>query len=117
VLEAIDRLVGHPGEDPHGHVIPDRAGRIRRRSLTPLATLGEGQRAVVREIREATRARMDHWKATGLVPGAAVRMRAVRVLDDVFEIDVRGERVITGSEGLEGIWVEPAQEKRHERSR
>lgn len=117
VLEAIDRLVGHPGEDPHGHVIPDRAGRIRRRSLTPLATLVEGQRAIVREIRDGDRDRMAHWKATGLVPGAAVRMRVVRAMDDVFEIDVRGERVVTGSEGLEGIWVEPAQEKRHERTR
>src|SRR5881397_1560484 len=34
VLAAIDRLIGHPHEDPHGHPIPDRAGRMRRRALT-----------------------------------------------------------------------------------
>ena len=48
VLEAIDRLVGHPHEDPHGHPIPDRRGRIARRALVPLAALPGGARATVR---------------------------------------------------------------------
>src|SRR5438552_18978248 len=47
VLEAIDRLVGHPHEDPHGHPIPDRSGRIRRRALAALTALPPGARAVV----------------------------------------------------------------------
>src|SRR5688572_30433044 len=29
VLQAMDRLAGHPQEDPHGHPIPDRKGRMR----------------------------------------------------------------------------------------
>ncbi len=106
VLEAIDRLIGHPHEDPHGHPIPDRAGHMRRRALTPLAALARGRRAVVREIRDADGPRMAHWKATGIVPGARVRMREVRSLDDVFELEVAGRRVVTGSEGLEGVLVE-----------
>ena len=106
VLEAIDRLVGHPHEDPHGHPIPDREGRMRRRSLVPLARLLRGSRAVVREIRDEDGRRMARWKSAGLVPGASVRMREVRSLDDVFEIDVAGRRLVTGSEGLEGVMVE-----------
>lgn len=66
VLAAIDRLIGHPDEDPHGHPIPDRAGRMRRRALTPLAALNPGGRAVVREIRDADGPRMARWKAAGL---------------------------------------------------
>jgi DtxR family Mn-dependent transcriptional regulator len=106
VLDAIDRLIGHPHEDPHGHPIPDRAGRMRRRTLVPLARLAAGARAVVREIRDADGGRMGRWKAAGLVPGAAVRMREVRPLDDVFDLEVAGRRLVTGSEGLEGILVE-----------
>ena len=107
VLEAIDRLIGHPSEDPHGHVIPDRAGRMRRRSLAPLSTLGAGAWATVREIRDDDRARMTRWKQAGLIPGAEVRVRDVRDLDDVFEIDVAGRRMVTGSEGLDCVLVEP----------
>ena len=106
VLDAIDRLVGHPLEDPHGHPIPDRQGRLRQRELLPLAKLGSGNRAVVRELRDADGPRMAHWKDVGLVPGAHVRVRTIRPLDDVFEIEVSRRRLVTGSEGLEGVMVE-----------
>jgi hypothetical protein len=49
---------------------------------------------------------MANWKRSGLVPGAVVEMREVRTLDDVFEIDVDGRRLVTGSEGLDGVMVE-----------
>uniref|UniRef100_A0A832I3M1 Manganese transport regulator n=1 Tax=Eiseniibacteriota bacterium TaxID=2212470 RepID=A0A832I3M1_UNCEI len=108
VLEAIDRLVGHPGEDPHGHPIPDRRGRLPRRTLSPLAALAEGAQGTVREIREADGARMARWKEAGLVPGAAVRMRAVRGPEGVFEIEVGGRRFVTASDGLDGVLIERA---------
>jgi len=106
VLEAIDRLIGHPHEDPHGHPIPDRHGRIRRRTLVPIAHLPRGARAVVREIRDADGAHMANWKSHGLVPGATVRMREVHALADVFELEVAGRHMVTGSEGLEGVMVQ-----------
>src|SRR5262245_43546944 len=106
VLAAIDRLVGHPVEDPHGHPIPDAHGRMRRRDLRPLAALAPGTRATVREIRDADQRRMARWKELGLVPGARVEMCAVRPLEDVFEVTVSGRALVTGSEGLDGIMVE-----------
>ena len=113
VLEAIDRLMDRPAEDPHGHPIPDRHGRLHRRALTPLASLPVGARATVREIRDRDRRRLAHWKQAGLVPGARVRMREVRALDDVFELEVEGRRLVTGSEGLDGVLVERPREGAH----
>jgi DtxR family transcriptional regulator, Mn-dependent transcriptional regulator len=106
VLDAIDRLVGHPHEDPHGHPIPDRNGRMRERTLLPLAQLERGTSAVVRELRDTDHSHLAHWKNVGLVPGARVRIRARRPLDDVFELEVSRRRLVTGSEGLEGVMVE-----------
>jgi DtxR family Mn-dependent transcriptional regulator len=106
VLEAIDRLVGHPTEDPHGHPIPDRAGRVRSRRLSPLVALAAGQRATVREIRDDDPARMERWRRAGIVPGAVVRVRAVRPLDDVHEVDVAGRTLVSGRRGLEGVMVQ-----------
>jgi DtxR family Mn-dependent transcriptional regulator len=106
VLEALDRHMGHPREDPHGHPIPNRTGRLRRRSLRRLQDVPGGRRAIVREIRDADVRRMARWKEIGLVPGAQVRIVEVRPLEDVFVIEVRGRRMITGSEGLDGVMVD-----------
>src|SRR5439155_981216 len=43
---------------------------------------------------------------TFLVRGARVRIRKLRPLDDVFELEVSSRRLVTGSEGLEGVMVE-----------
>lgn len=106
VLDAIDRLMEHPREDPHGHLIPDRLGRLPRRVLLPLAELAEGRRAVVREIHDRDARRMQRWKQAGLVPGAAVGMHAVHDEGEVFELEVGGKRMVTGISTLEGVFVE-----------
>jgi DtxR family Mn-dependent transcriptional regulator len=109
VLEAIAAHMGHPTEDPHGHPIPDRRGRLPRRALEPLAALPEGARAYVREIHDRDGRRMARWKQAGLVPGAPVRMRAANPEDGVFELDVAGRTLVTGREGLEGVMIERAR--------
>ena len=63
-------------------------------------------RAVVREIRDRDRVRMTRWKQAGLVPGAELLVRAANREDDVFEIEVAGKRLVTGSEGLDGVLVQ-----------
>ena len=84
VLDAIDRFMEHPTEDPHGHPIPDRRGRLPRRALEPVVALPAGAHAVVREIRYRDRARMARWKQVGLVPGAPLVVRTTNREDDVF---------------------------------
>jgi hypothetical protein len=39
-------------------------------------------------------------------------MRAARLDDDVFEIEVNGRRAVVGSEGLAGILIERSREGR-----
>jgi DtxR family Mn-dependent transcriptional regulator len=106
VLEALDRVMGHPAEDPHGSPIPDAKGRLARRALAPLATLSPGARARVREVGEADGRRLARWKELGLVPGARVRVREVREADGVIELEVGGRRVVTALAALDGVLVE-----------
>jgi len=114
VLEALDRLVGHPHEDPHGHAIPDRRGRMPRRALQPLIELSSGARATVREIRDRDRRRMARWKQAGIVPGARLHVRVVRPLDDIVELDIEGRPLVVGRTSLEGVMVERRGGGRHD---
>ena len=113
VLEAIDRLVGHPAEDPHGHAIPDAHGRMPRRELVPLVGLAAGRRAIVREIHDADGSRMARWKQAGLVPGARLRVREVRAVDDIVELEIEGRPHVTGRRALEGVMVDRPRRGRH----
>ena len=106
VLDALDRFMQHPTEDPHGHPIPDARGRVARRTLAPIGGLPAGARAIVREIRDRDRARMTRWKQAGLVPGAELVVRTANREDDVFEIEIGGRRIVSGSEGLDGVLVQ-----------
>lgn len=107
VLEALDRYMSHPTEDPHGHPIPDSRGRLERRALAPLSALPAGSRARVREVRGGDdRALMTRWKRNGLVPGAQVRMVEANAEDGVFTLEIAGRRVVAGRDGLDLVMIE-----------
>ena len=106
MVDAIDRVLGHPAEDPHGHPIPDAEGRLRVRELLPLEMLGAGERGTVREVRAAEAARLQRWKELGLVPGATVAMEAKQDLEDVMHVRIGDRELATGTEGVHGVLVE-----------
>lgn len=108
MVDAIDRVLEHPSEDPHGHPIPDAQGRLRTRDLLPLEALGKGERGTVREVRTAEATRLQRWKELGLVPGAALVMQERQDLEDVMHIETEGRSFATGSEGVKGVFVERA---------
>jgi DtxR family Mn-dependent transcriptional regulator len=106
VLRAIDRLMGHPGEDPHGHPIPDRQGRMRRRALVSLSAVTRGEAVRLREMRDADGSLLARWKELGLVPGARVKVLDVRSPDGVTELEIAGRQIVIGRAALEGVLVE-----------
>ena len=106
IVNALDRALGHPTEDPHGHPIPDAEGHLRVRNLTPLEELEVGDKGTVREVHAKEPTRLQRWKTMGFVPGSALAMLERHEFEDVMHIDVGGEVVVTGSEGVAGILVE-----------
>ena len=75
IVDAMDHVLGHPGEDPHGRPIPDADGGLPVRDLLPLAEMREGERGTVREVRAEEAGRLQRWKQLGLVPGTRLHMR------------------------------------------
>jgi DtxR family Mn-dependent transcriptional regulator len=111
VLGALDRMMGHPAEDPHGSPIPDARGRVTRRALVPLADLARGARGHVRQVRDSDARRLERWK--GLVPGAPVRVCQVRACEGVIELVVAGRAIVAARTALEGVLVERARGRPH----
>jgi DtxR family Mn-dependent transcriptional regulator len=104
--KALAAHLGEPLEDPHGHPIPTSAGELTRRHLDELVLLPPGSIAAIREVRDDDPERLRRWHEHGLIPGAIVRIIHYEPLDDLFEIEVGGRRILLGSEGLAGLQAE-----------
>ena len=60
----------------------------------------------MREMRSEETARLQRWQELGLVPGTDFLMEEKQELEGVMHIRI-GERIIvTGNEGVEGVYVE-----------
>jgi DtxR family Mn-dependent transcriptional regulator len=106
VVRAIDRYLGHPTTDPHGHPIPGADGSMLVRDLKPFDTLIAGDMATIREIGSDDPERIRLWKTLGLVPGATVTVRERLELEGIWRLDVEGREVVTGRPGIDGLKVE-----------
>ena len=101
--QALADYLGEPHEDPHGHPIPSVTGEIKARDLQRLSECRAGQTVIVREAQDDNPDRLRHWRTQGLTPGARVHILAYQELDDLFEVEVDGNLIRLGSEGLAGL--------------
>jgi DtxR family transcriptional regulator, Mn-dependent transcriptional regulator len=101
--QALADYLGEPHEDPHGHPIPSVTGEIKARNLQRLSECRAGQIVIVREAQDDNPDRLRHWRTQGLTPGARVHILAYQELDDLFEVEVDGNLIRLGSEGLAGL--------------
>jgi DtxR family Mn-dependent transcriptional regulator len=101
--QAMADYLGEPHEDPHGHPIPSRTGELKARNLQQLSKCRAGQTVIVREAQDDNPDRLRHWRTQGLTPGARVRILSYQELDDLFEVEVDGNLIRLGSEGLAGL--------------
>src|SRR5438874_7108267 len=82
--QALAAYLGEPVEDPHGHPIPTREGRIIQRELKRLCDFPAGQTVLIREAQDDRPERLRRWRELGLTPGAVVRIVSHRPLDNLF---------------------------------
>ena len=111
--QAIAAFLNEPLEDPHGHLIPTREGTLAQRTLQTLDKFRAGDQVIIREVEDANPERLRRWQTLGLTPGTTVYIRSHQPLDDLFELEVGGQVISVGSEGLMGLRGErlPAPEE------
>lgn len=114
--QAIAEYLGEPLEDPHGHPIPTREGKLAHRDLRPLHSFQPGERVVIREVQDDRPERLRRWSDLGLRPGALVTLVSRQPLDGTFHVQIDDRVVVLGTEGLAGLLVEPSAAARPNRS-
>ncbi len=74
LIERMARALGNPAVDPHGDPIPAADGSMAELVYIPLSDLGAGEEAEMRQVTTSQPERLRYLAASGLVPGAQVRV-------------------------------------------
>src|SRR5262249_28667721 len=112
--QALAAYLGEPLEDPHGHPIPTREGRLTQRHLQRLCDFHAGQPVLIRQAQDGHPERLRRWRELGLTPGATVAILSYQPLDNLFEVQVGSNIVRLGPEALAGLRGEPAADSKQE---
>lgn len=82
--------LGHPVRDPHGEPIPSSDLVMPSDQSVSLASLREGQRAIVRRVDGRDQGFLRHLEELALVPGAVVDVLKKSEIDDIMYVQVQG---------------------------
>lgn len=104
--DRIFEVLGRPELDPHGHEIPSRDGRVRRRhDERSLDACARGERLVIAAVADDDPERLRAIERRGLVPGARISIESTSEFDGPVEVRLDG-RLVSVPLGLaRGIYV------------
>jgi DtxR family Mn-dependent transcriptional regulator len=88
----IFELLGRPELDPHGHVIPTLAGRVRAVSRRSLDETRPGEKLVVEGVSDEDARKLRELDRLGLTPGTRVDVVAASEYEGPIEVRVKGRR-------------------------
>lgn len=107
--ERIEKLLGNPTRDPHGHPIPTRDLEIREdlgfRRLSEVTTPGSVQ---VRIVDDADPALLRYLGEVGLVPGSEVEVIGVAPFDGPLTVRVNGDEHVVGRDLARHVTIDAA---------
>lgn len=90
LVERLAESLGHPTHDPHGHAIPPADLSLERPPAVSLLSLGAGESAVVRFVRDEDAELLRYLDEVGLRPGAGVRVLAADLASGILAVAVDG---------------------------
>lgn len=113
--DSLDKMLGYPQLDPHGHPIPAADGTVVAVGFTPLSEVQVGKTAVVSLVDDKNDEKLRYLCDLGLVPGTLVQIVEVSPLQGPITVHAN-DTTIPISYGLaQEIGVEIARGKTGQR--
>lgn len=95
LIEKLDAFLHHPAYDPHGHPIPDKAGKIREHKNHPLTDTSKGQQATVCSVADSSPVFLQYLDKLGIGIGTGIEVKGKQDFDGSLEVVVDGKRKTT----------------------
>jgi len=110
LADALDRMLGYPLHDPHGHSIPERDGSVIDEPLEPLSDVESGQTVKIARLRSVNPEVLEYAANIGLVPGRSFTVVEKAPLQGPLTLTDESERIAISFEIASMIDIQAGQE-------
>jgi DtxR family Mn-dependent transcriptional regulator len=107
MVERISARLGHPDRCPHGWPVDTGVEQAENLELEPLSALEPGATATIVRLAEHDGELLHWFYDEGLVPGAAIELRAAEPAAGQFRIRLAGAEKAIGAKAAAGLFVRP----------
>ena len=101
----IDKLLGHPTRDPHGHPIPTKDGSLPEDSSQSLWNISSGQDVIVRLVSDRNPEALRYLASIGIYPQVEIGVVSKAPFNGPLHIDVDDKRHSLSEELARQIYV------------
>jgi len=84
LIRELDKHLGYPSHDPHGHIIPDEHGNFSKDERVLLANLSQGQICRLVSVRDSSAEFLKYVTQLGLALSTEIEVREIRDFDGSF---------------------------------
>ena len=81
LIRELDKHLGYPSHDPHGHIIPDEKGNFSKDERVLLANLAQGQKCRLVSVRDSSAEFLKYVTQLGLALSIEIEVREIRDFD------------------------------------
>ena len=81
LIRELDKHLGYPSHDPHGHIIPDEKGNFSKDERVLLANLTQGQKCRLESVRDSSAEFLKYVTQLGLALSTEIEVREIRDFD------------------------------------
>ncbi|HEY9005553.1 MAG TPA: metal-dependent transcriptional regulator [Ohtaekwangia sp.] len=92
LIEKLDEFLEYPTVDPHGHPIPDRAGKIQEIRQVPLSECYGRKKIVVNSVKHGSPSFLQYLSKIGIYIGAGIAILDRVDFDGSLEVLIDGKK-------------------------
>ena len=115
--DRLDAALGYPTKDPHGDVIPTRAGKVTQFGHSSLGSLNVGEQCVVSRVSDASPDVLKYASKLGITLRKKIHIREKLEFDGSLRVEVDGMEHFISGKLAQHIFVEPVTDERGRRAK
>lgn len=105
LISRLEKFLGFPKFDPHGHPIPDKDGNVASGKIIPLSDLNTNDKAVIKEVSDESSEVLIYLTKTGLKLNDEIKVTEKINFDNSIRIKFSGGEIFLSDKLSRNIFV------------